>query len=212
MSESESINETDRRDDGRLPHDGPPDSYQHDPRWVPALAQAADAACDGVADPHEAALRVEALVRQADPDVPELAAAMLLNTFMYVIVAAPVEEQANAKLEPLNGPALFPPALRDASDDLRSLWVQLAPAVQHCVARARCWDIVFTMGLMPDRRDAAARAVRAYLDGMKERGLAPSDSRRDARGAHVNRRRRPHMSAEYDGQQIVVSICTGVGR
>ncbi|WP_203791654.1 hypothetical protein, partial [Paractinoplanes rishiriensis] len=41
------------------------------------------------------------------------------------------------------------------------------------------------------------------LDGMKERGLAPRDSRRDARGAHVNRRRRPHMSAEYDGPQIV---------
>src|SRR5216110_386610 len=38
---------------------------------------------------------------------------------------------------------------------------------------------------------------------MKERGLAPRDSRRDARGAHVKRRRRPHMSAEYDGQQIV---------
>src|SRR4051812_31902429 len=38
---------------------------------------------------------------------------------------------------------------------------------------------------------------------MKERGLAPRDSRRDARGAHVKRRRRPHMSAEYDGRQIV---------
>src|SRR3954463_11504915 len=41
------------------------------------------------------------------------------------------------------------------------------------------------------------------LDGMKERGLAPRDSRRDARGAHVRRRRRPHMSAEYDGKQVV---------
>src|ERR687889_2722541 len=38
---------------------------------------------------------------------------------------------------------------------------------------------------------------------MKERGLAPRDSRRDARGAHVRRRRRPHMSAEYDGRQVV---------
>src|SRR3954470_464264 len=38
---------------------------------------------------------------------------------------------------------------------------------------------------------------------MKERGLAPRDSRRDARGAHVRRRRRPHMDAEYDGRQIV---------
>src|SRR3712207_6556332 len=41
------------------------------------------------------------------------------------------------------------------------------------------------------------------LDGMKERGLAPRDSRRDARGAHVERRRRPHMCAEYDGRQVV---------
>src|SRR5882724_6778858 len=38
---------------------------------------------------------------------------------------------------------------------------------------------------------------------MKERGLAPGDSRRDARGAHVTRRRRPLMQAEYDGRQIV---------
>src|SRR5215213_8045401 len=38
---------------------------------------------------------------------------------------------------------------------------------------------------------------------MKERGLAPRDSRRDARGAHVSRRRRPHMSGEYDGTQVV---------
>src|SRR3954454_11179998 len=44
---------------------------------------------------------------------------------------------------------------------------------------------------------------RQRLDGMKERGLAPRDSRRDARGAHVRRRRRPHMSAEYDGEQVV---------
>jgi hypothetical protein len=47
------------------------------------------------------------------------------------------------------------------------------------------------------------RHSRRRLDGMKERGLAPRDSRRDARGAHVKRRRRPHMSAEYDGAQVV---------
>ncbi|MEO3931145.1 hypothetical protein ABGB07_45995, partial [Micromonosporaceae bacterium B7E4] len=35
-------------------------------------------------------------------------------------------------------------------------------------------------------------ADKPLLDGMKERGLAPRDSRRDARGAHVSRRRRPH--------------------
>src|SRR3954453_16063435 len=45
--------------------------------------------------------------------------------------------------------------------------------------------------------------LKPRLDGMKERGLAPRDTRRDARGAHVKRRRRPHMSAEYDGPQIV---------
>src|SRR2546430_13056482 len=38
---------------------------------------------------------------------------------------------------------------------------------------------------------------------MQERGLAPRDPRRDARGAHGVRRRRPPMHADYDGRQIV---------
>src|SRR5207248_9027938 len=64
----------------------------------------------------------------------------------------------------VDGRSLFPVALCEASGDLRQLWLGLASEVRHPVARARCWDIVFTLHLMPNRRDAAERAVRAYLD------------------------------------------------
>jgi hypothetical protein len=83
---------------------------------------------------------------------------------MYVINVAPAQKQPDAKLEPLEGPSLLPTALRDAGDDLRQLWLELADEVRHPVARARCWDIVFTLRLMRNRRDAAERAARAYLD------------------------------------------------
>lgn len=151
-------------DDAALRSDGPPAPYRHDPTRVPALALVADAACEGVTDPHEAGLRVEALAAQADPQVDRPAATALLNTFMYVTRVAPVEAQSDARLEPLDGPSLFPVALRDSGDDLRRLWLELAEEVKHPVARARCWDIVFMLQLMRNRRDAAERAARGYLD------------------------------------------------
>jgi hypothetical protein len=144
--------------------DGPPAPYWHDATRVPALARVADAACEGVTDPHEAGLRVEKLAAQADPHVDRPAATVLRNTFMYTIEVAPVHVQPDAKLEPLDGTSLFPPALREAEDDLRRLWLGLADEVKHPVARARCWDIVFTLRLMRNRRDAAEQAARAYLD------------------------------------------------
>ncbi len=151
-------------EDAELRSDRPPAPYRHDATRVPALARVADAACDGVTDPHEAGLRVEALAAQADPQVDHPAAMALLNTFMYVIRVAPVEAQPDARLEPLDGASLLPVALREAGDDLRRLWLELATEVKHPIARARCWDIVFTLQLMRNRRDAAERAVRAYLD------------------------------------------------
>ncbi len=151
-------------DDAALRTDGPPSPYQHDAARVPALARVADAACEGVTDPHEAGLRVEALAAQADPRVDRPGAMALCSTFMYVIRVASVEAQPDARLEPLDGLSLLPVALREAGDDLRRLWLELADEVQHPVARARCWDIVFTLQLMRNRRDAGERAARAYLD------------------------------------------------
>jgi hypothetical protein len=57
------------------------------------------------------------------------------------------------------------------------------------------------------------RRVRRRLDGMSERGLAPRDSRRDARGAHIfTVKEVPPMQAEYDGRQIVGIDLHGAGR
>ena len=50
----------------------------------------------------------------------------------------------------------------------------------------------------------SARHGMSRPDAMKERGLAPRGPPADARGAHVQRRRRrPLVSEQYDGQQIV---------
>lgn len=114
-----------------------PDGYRHDATRVPALARVADAACDGVADPHDAALQVEAVARQVDPQVDRAAAVALYHTFMYGINVAPVQEQPDAQLGPIEGPSLLPIALREAGEDLRQLWLELADEVRHPVARAR---------------------------------------------------------------------------
>ncbi|MBM7494029.1 hypothetical protein JOD64_005251 [Micromonospora luteifusca] len=128
------------------------------------MARLADLACDGVDDPHNAGLRTERLAKQANPQIEAAAAKALFTTFMYLIQVASPDEPPDARLDPLDGPSLFPLALREADGDLRQLWLGLAGEVRHPVARARCWDIVFTLQLMPNRRDAAERAVRAYLD------------------------------------------------
>ncbi|MER7992365.1 DUF7380 domain-containing protein [Micromonospora chalcea] len=143
---------------------GRPVPYRYDPTMIPALARLADLACDGVDDPHNAGLRVEGLAMQADPPIEPAAARALFTTFMYLIQVASPDEPPDARLDPVNGPSLFPVALREASGDLRQLWLGLASEVRHPVARARCWDIVFTLHLMPNRRDAGERAVQAYLD------------------------------------------------
>ncbi|MFI5490606.1 DUF7380 domain-containing protein [Micromonospora echinaurantiaca] len=131
---------------------------------MPTLARLADAACEGVIDPNEAGLRVGKLAVQEDPPIDPPGVEALLRTFTYILQPAPVEALPDARLEPLHGPSAFPAALRDADDDLRQLWRELADEVRHPVARARCWDIVFTLKLVPNGRASAGRAIRAYLD------------------------------------------------
>ncbi|WP_199875744.1 hypothetical protein [Streptomyces sp. Root1310] len=140
------------------------DTYQHDPSVVPALARLADLACEGAEDLLSASLRIRQLSQ--DSEVPfELAALRTLTTtFTYHLSVRPfMSAQPGALLVPLDGPSLFPMALRDADDDVRALWLSLSSSVTHSAVKARCADIVFTLRLA-NSRDAAEEAVRAYLD------------------------------------------------
>lgn len=145
--------------------DGPPKSYRYDAAPVPVLARLADAACDGAIDPHDASWRAELLAEEMNPPVQHAAAFALVNAFLYTLHHEEIP-QAGAKLTPTDGPSLLPVALRDASSDLRDAWLALAGEVTHPVARARLYDIVFTLRLMPNGRHAAEQAARAYLDGV----------------------------------------------
>lgn len=140
-----------------------PGPYQHGVASVPVLARLVDAACDGVDDPLTAAWRVPKLAEQYEPSIEPSAAVVVRDMLLYVIRTAPVDTQPEAVLEPLDGSSPLPPALRRAGDDIRALWLGLAHQVNHPVAQARCWDIVFTLGLIRNKRDAAERATSAYL-------------------------------------------------
>lgn len=144
--------------------DGPSRPYRHDPALVPVLAQLADAACDGAGDPHDASWRAEQLAEKINPPVEHAAAMVLVNAFLYTLRHEEVP-QAGAKLTPTDGPS-FPVALRDVPDDMRDAWLALAGDVTHPMARARLYDLVFTLRLMSNSRQAAEQAARAYLDGV----------------------------------------------
>ena len=104
---------------------------------------------------------------------------------------------------PAPGPA--PPPTRASPDGTwpprkgRSAGLALHPCAGARTPSAR--------RLVDGTRDDNTRA-----DAMKERGLAPRDSRRDARGAHVNRRRRPLCRQRTTVGRSLVSICIGAGR
>ncbi|MEV0561458.1 hypothetical protein [Dactylosporangium sp. NPDC050588] len=153
---------------GRIP------PYTYDPERLPALATLVDAACDGAADPHGVALRVDELSSQIDPLTSRSEKMALFHTFMYLLeVTTPDQARVDARLEPLDGPSLLPVALRDATEAMRTLWLGLAEHVRHPMARARCWDIVFTLTLVRNRRTSAEQAINAYLEASK-----PPTSRR----------------------------------
>ncbi|MGW6931365.1 hypothetical protein ACWGE0_15030 [Lentzea sp. NPDC054927] len=88
---------------------------------------------------------------------------VLYNTFCYRITVAPVDAVAGATLGPVDGQSFLPFAMREASDDIRQLWLALAEHATHPVVRARCWDIAFNLHLLTNGRDTAEKAARAYL-------------------------------------------------
>jgi hypothetical protein len=143
---------------------GPSRPYRHDAALVPVLAKLADAACDGAGDPHDASWRAEQLAEEMDPLVEHAAALVLVNAFLYTLRQE--VPQAGAELTPMDGPSLLPVALRDAPGDMRDAWLALADEVTHPVARARLYDIAFTLRLISNGRQAAEQAARAYLDGV----------------------------------------------
>jgi hypothetical protein len=112
-----------------------------------------------------AALRVRDVAAELGVDLDDESSQVLRDTLLYTIAVAPVGgSRPGAELSPLEGSSLAPRALTEAGAEVRCLWRQLAPVVSHPVARARCWDIVFTLGLERDSRDSGKNAVSAYLD------------------------------------------------
>jgi hypothetical protein len=173
VSEAEAVADTAGTSARPEPAFQQPAPYVHDPALVPALARLVDAACQNATDPHEASMRMPALAAQAVPSLDRPTTNVLIHTLLYTIEVNAVDAPLfGASLAPLKGLSLLPVALRDAGDEINKLWSALASAVTHPIARARCWDIVFTLGLASNGRDSAGRAVRAYLD-TGETALAP---------------------------------------
>ncbi|MGW0823810.1 DUF7380 domain-containing protein [Streptomyces sp. NPDC002845] len=141
-------------------------TYRHDSSLVPALARLADAACEGADDLVTASLRIPQIAQDAETSFDLAALQVLTATFTYHLAMRPfMSAQPGASLVPLDGPSLFPVALRDADSDVRELWRSLYSSVTHPVMKARCADIVFSLRLA-NSRDAAEEAVRAYLDAI----------------------------------------------
>ncbi|MCX4698661.1 hypothetical protein [Streptomyces sp. NBC_01373] len=137
--------------------------YRHDSSLVPALAELADAACEGSEDLPSVSLRIRRLAQETGTPFDAAALDVLTTTFTYHLAMRPfMSTQPGVSLVPLDGPSIFPVALRDADSDVRELWLSLYSSVTHPVAKARCADIVFTLRLKKGR-EAAEEAVRAYL-------------------------------------------------
>jgi hypothetical protein len=140
----------------------------HDPAVVPRLAQLVDAACDGIEYLHDPSHRVRKLADQVRLAADDPAVIALVRTFAYVLqqLNASDQGQPGVELAPLDGPSWMPEALRDASVDLKALWVELSTQVTHPVARARLFDIVFTLRLGDRPHESAQHAARAYRDAV----------------------------------------------
>ncbi|WP_083934351.1 DUF4209 domain-containing protein [Nocardiopsis baichengensis] len=142
-----------------------PLTYTHDPGLVSVLAQLVDSACEDADTFRAVSINLRQLATSLNPPLPSAAERELVMTFGYSLRSTPIgSSRPDASLVPLDGPSYFPRSLNDADDQTRALWVDLASAVTHPVARARFADILFTLKLTENRRDAAERAIRAYLD------------------------------------------------
>ncbi|GAB3474603.1 DUF4209 domain-containing protein [Amycolatopsis cihanbeyliensis] len=139
--------------------------YRHEAAHIPALARLADAACEDVGDPLDASVRVGQLAEQMAPAAERPDARVVALAFSYVLRHREIP-QGGADLGPLDGPSLYPTAMREVSEEIRATWLALAGEVTQPVARSRLYDIVFTLRLMQNSRQAAERAARAYLDGI----------------------------------------------
>ena len=141
-----------------------PVAYQHDPAGVAELALLADQACDGVTHLLDVVGRVRHLAATWTSALDSVAVQEVQHTFAYLLETSDSgSTQPGALLVPIDGPALYPRALRDADGEVRALWAGLADAVSHPIAVARCADIVFTLRLADNHRDSAEKAARAYL-------------------------------------------------
>jgi hypothetical protein len=144
----------------------PPAEYVHDPTKLEVLARLVDTACEGVSDIHDVGQRIGNLTAADVTDAGVLTVRILACTFHYMLSVNELgSPQPGAKLSPEDDErSLYPPALKQMGDQVRALWLDLAGAVTHPIALARCRDIVFTLRL--DGRNShnhAQTAARAYL-------------------------------------------------
>jgi hypothetical protein len=136
--------------------------YRYDASQLAELARLTDLACDGADDFLTASVRVGGLAAKTASAVDPAAVHQLRSLLAYVLMPSPPgSSKPDVRLEPMTGPSGFPCALRAADDQVRALWVALAGAVTHPVAKARCHDVVFTLRLGANHRDSAEQAVLA---------------------------------------------------
>ncbi|MFE5501340.1 hypothetical protein ACFQ73_02160 [Amycolatopsis japonica] len=143
-----------------------PTEYVHDPTKVEVLAQLVDAACEGVSDIHDVGQVIGKLTAAGLTDVGSVTVRILACTFHYMLSVNELgSPQPGARLSPEDDEhSLYPPALKKMGDQVRALWLDLAAAVTHPIALARCRDIVFTLRLDGrNSHDHARTAARAYL-------------------------------------------------
>jgi len=146
--------------------EGTATGYVHDPTRVEVLAQLVDTACEGVDDIHDVGQKIGNLTAAGMNDVGSLAVRALASTFHYMLSVSELgSPQPGATLTPLDDEhSVYPPALKNTSDHARALWLDLARAVTHPIALARCRDIAFTLRLDGrNSKDHAETAARAYL-------------------------------------------------
>jgi hypothetical protein len=141
-----------------------PGNYRHDADLVSTLAELADRACARVERTLEVSVHMRQLAGELSPPVDTVAVREVAHTFAYLLKSSEDDARPGNSLIPEDGPSALPRALRDADAEVRQLWIDLADTVVHPIARARCWDIVFTLNLVSNKRDSAERAARAYLD------------------------------------------------
>ncbi|MDN3243183.1 DUF7380 domain-containing protein [Glycomyces tritici] len=154
-----------QRDHANIEASGTAAAYGFDPGQTAELAALVDGACEGAEDMYLVPDRIRRTSAGMPPEFDPNALRGLSATFDYRLTCEQERpKRFAATLQPMEGDSEFPQPLRQASEDIRQLWVGLEQVVTHPIARARFADIVFSLRLADNSREAGSRAIRAYLE------------------------------------------------